>query len=64
MGKAKLVWLMTAGGVLGLGIWSMHFIGMLAFHLSSTMYYDVSLVFLSIGTASWVESSAIPSAHG
>lgn len=67
MGKAKLVWLMTAGGVLGLGIWSMHFIGMLAFHLSSTMYYDVSLVFLSIvasvagcSAGFWTVSSAAP----
>lgn len=26
-------WIVLGGGVMGLGIWSMHFIAMLAFHL-------------------------------
>lgn len=46
-GLQAWVW-MTAGAVtLGLAIWSMHFIGMLAFHLPVPLSYDRSLTVLS-----------------
>jgi NO-binding membrane sensor protein with MHYT domain len=46
--RAARYWL--AGGALsmGTGIWSMHFIGMLALHLPISMSYDVSITFLSL----------------
>ena len=42
-------WLWLAGGawVTGTGIWSMHFIGMLAFRLPVPLYYDVPMTLLS-----------------
>lgn len=46
-GKVAWAW-MTAGAVtLGLAIWSMHFIGMLAFHLPTPLSYDRTLTVLS-----------------
>ena len=33
---------------MGLGIWSMHFVGMLAFHLPVPIWYDIPLMFLSV----------------
>lgn len=41
-------WLAGSGFVLGLGIWSMHFIGMLAFSLPIPVGYDVTLTMLSL----------------
>ena len=43
-------WAWTAGGALamGSGIWAMHFIGMLAFHLPIPLGYDVPLTLLSL----------------
>ncbi|MEB0164667.1 MHYT domain-containing protein, partial [Glaciimonas sp. CA11.2] len=35
-------------GTLGVAIWSMHFIGMLAFNMPIRMAYDISLIALSI----------------
>jgi NO-binding membrane sensor protein with MHYT domain len=56
-GRASAYWL--AGGALsmGLGIWSMHFIGMLAFHLPIVIVYDVPLTLGSIMPA--ILSSAL-----
>jgi NO-binding membrane sensor protein with MHYT domain/serine phosphatase RsbU (regulator of sigma subunit) len=46
-GRAVWIW-MTGGSVaMGLGIWSMHFIAMLAFHLPVTMAYDVWITLFS-----------------
>ena len=46
-GHSMWAW-MTAGGItLGLAIWSMHFIGMLAFHLPVPLGYNLSLTLLS-----------------
>ena len=47
-GSSAMVW-MTAGGItLGMAIWSMHFIGMLAFHLPVAISYDLLLTLLSL----------------
>ncbi len=49
--KAKLeqgIWLTAGAGVLGLGIWSMHFIGMLAYQLPIQVTYDVGMTLISI----------------
>ena len=44
----SLLWLVGGGISMGLGIWSMHFIGMLAFHLPIRVSYDLSLTLLSM----------------
>ncbi len=40
-------WLAAGGGCLGLGIWAMHFVGMLAFTLPCSNSYDAGLTLLS-----------------
>jgi NO-binding membrane sensor protein with MHYT domain len=48
-GKIKSVWLFGSSLAMGIGIWSMHFIGMLAFSIPGTdIYYNVPLLVLSI----------------
>lgn len=44
-------WLLGSAISMGIGIWSMHFIGMLAFHLPIPMAYDFSLTALSMAIA-------------
>lgn len=46
--RARLTWLIGGAIVMGMGIWSMHFVGMLAYSLPIPMSYDVLLVLLSI----------------
>jgi methyl-accepting chemotaxis protein PixJ len=46
--KARLAWLIGGAVVMGTGIWSMHFVGMLAFRLPIPMVYDVFTVIISI----------------
>lgn len=47
-GKARLLWLTFGAVAMGLGIWSMHYIGMLAFHLPVPVQYDWPTVLLSL----------------
>lgn len=47
-GNLKKIWLSAGAFSLGFGIWAMHFIAMLAFHLSIEVTYNVYLVMLSI----------------
>lgn len=65
--KGRAVHLWTAGGALamGVGVWSMHFIGMLAFRLPIDLGYDLSITLLSLligilscGFALWLVSQA------
>lgn len=51
--KRKKLWWFCGSITMGIGIWSMHFIGMLAFHLPVTVEYDHNLVFLSV-VAAWI----------
>ncbi|GAA6619059.1 MHYT domain-containing protein [Scytonema sp. NUACC26] len=46
--KGRLTWLIGGAVVMGTGIWSMHFVGMLAFRLPIPMVYDVSTVIISV----------------
>jgi diguanylate cyclase len=48
-GRASWIWLLGGAFAMGTGIWSMHFIGMLAFKLPIPMAYDVW-----INALSWV----------
>ncbi|MEN2766985.1 bifunctional diguanylate cyclase/phosphodiesterase [Ornithinibacillus xuwenensis] len=47
-GKTKLFWLVAGSFVMGSGVWSMHFVGMLAFHLHVSVKYDIGLTVLSL----------------
>ncbi|MEN5017835.1 bifunctional diguanylate cyclase/phosphodiesterase [Erwinia sp. Eh17-17] len=47
-GKVARVWLLGGGFAMGVGIWSMHFIGMLAMSLPMVMSYDASLTVVSM----------------
>lgn len=40
-GATRFGWIAGGATVMGLGIWSMHFVGMLAFHLPMSIKYDV-----------------------
>ncbi|MBS4219025.1 EAL domain-containing protein [Bacillus sp. FJAT-49711] len=46
--KARLAWLLSGAAVLGIGIWSMHFVAMLGYHFPNPVYYDQVLVILSV----------------
>ena len=47
-GRSAWIWMIAGGITLGLAIWSMHFIGMLAFHLPIPLGYDLPLTLLSV----------------
>lgn len=48
-GWASHAWLATAAIAMGGGIWSMHFVAMLAFHMPGmAVNYDVALTLLSL----------------
>src|SRR5712675_221723 len=50
-GFARRVWLAAAALTMGGGIWSMHFVGMLAFIMPTPMSYDIGLTILSLVVA-------------
>jgi NO-binding membrane sensor protein with MHYT domain len=47
-GPTHRIWLAGAALTMGAGIWSMHFVAMLAFELPMPVYYDVGLTALSL----------------
>jgi PAS domain S-box-containing protein len=50
-GGARLAWLSGGALAMGIGIWSMHYIGMLAFRLPFPVEYDWPMVVLSLVAA-------------
>jgi PAS domain S-box-containing protein len=51
-GKAQIFWLAGGALAMGIGIWSMHFVGMLAFEMPGMeMAYDIPLMLLSVVVA-------------
>ena len=50
-GLSRRVWLMAAALTMGGGIWSMHFVAMLAFIMPTPMSYDIGLTVLSLMVA-------------
>src|SRR5437763_12364919 len=56
-GRAARAWLISGAFAMGIGIWSMHFVGMLAFHLGVPLAYDVPTTLFSLVPA--VGSSAL-----
>lgn len=47
-GYARYLWVSGGSFAMGMGIWSMHFIAMLAFHLSIPVSYNIAIVIKSI----------------
>jgi PAS domain S-box-containing protein len=50
-GGARLAWLTGGALAMGIGIWSMHYVGMLAFHLPVPVEYDWPTVLVSLMAA-------------
>jgi len=50
-GGTKLSWLMFGAASMGMGIWSMHFVGMLALKLPFPIKYDLVIVLISVFAA-------------
>jgi len=62
-GRAAYLWMIGGALAMGVGVWSMHFIGMLAFSLPIDLGYDIRLTALSLlisilscGFALWLVS--------
>jgi diguanylate cyclase (GGDEF)-like protein len=58
-GAAAAAWLLGGAFAMGMGIWSMHFIGMLAFRLPMAMSYDVGITLVSMLIAIAVSGFAL-----
>jgi signal transduction histidine kinase len=58
-GKARLAWLAGGSVAMGVGIWSMHFIAMLAFSIAGIpIAYDIPTLLLSVAVANLVTNAA------
>jgi two-component system, sensor histidine kinase and response regulator len=49
--NARMAWLVGGAVAMGTGIWSMHYTGMLAYHLPIAVYYHIPTVILSLVAA-------------
>jgi two-component system sensor histidine kinase/response regulator len=58
-GRARLLWLSCGAVAMGIGIWSMHYIGMLAFRLPVPVQYDWPTVLLSLLAAVFASAVAL-----
>jgi PAS domain S-box-containing protein len=58
-GRARSWWLLGGALTMGLGIWSMHYIGMEAFMLPVPVLYDLPTVFLSLLAAVFASAIAL-----
>jgi NO-binding membrane sensor protein with MHYT domain len=57
--RKSWTWLIAGAVSMGIGIWSMHFIGMLAFHLPIPVAYDLPISLLSMVIAIIVSAIAL-----
>src|SRR5438128_9407866 len=58
-GRVRLAWLVGGATAMGVGIWSMHYIGMLAFTLPVLVLYDWPTVLLSLLAAIFAAAVAL-----
>jgi len=56
-GRSRLLWILFGAVTMGMGIWSMHFIGMLAYRLPFEVSYDIVVVVISVLVA--IAASAV-----
>ncbi|MEO7999525.1 MAG: MHYT domain-containing protein, partial [Gemmatimonadaceae bacterium] len=58
-GRLRRIWLGGGALAMGAGVWSMHYIGMLAFHLPTPVLYDLPVVALSLSAAIFASAVAL-----
>src|ERR1700733_13894950 len=58
-GRTRLLWLAGGATAMGVGIWSMHYIGMIAFRLPVLVQYDWPTVLLSLLAAVFASAVAL-----
>jgi PAS domain S-box-containing protein len=58
-GGKRMLWLSGGSVAMGIGIWSMHYIGMLAFHLAIPVEYDWPTVLVSLLAAIFASGVAL-----
>src|ERR1700744_5371650 len=58
-GRARLFWLTGGATAMGLGIWSMHYVGMLAYTLPVKVLYDWPTVLVSFMAAVFASGVAL-----
>src|ERR1700675_4243304 len=58
-GSVRSLWLMGGAAAMGIGIWSMHYIGMLAYHLPIAIFYHCPTVLLSLLAAALAPAVAL-----
>jgi two-component system sensor histidine kinase/response regulator len=58
-GAWRTLWLNGGAMAMGIGIWSMHYVGMLAFHLPLPVQYDWPTVLLSMSVAIFASAIAL-----
>jgi NO-binding membrane sensor protein with MHYT domain len=58
-GLARYLWLNGGAMAMGIGIWSMHYVGMLAFRLPVPVRYDWPTVLLSLLAAIFASAVAL-----
>jgi PAS domain S-box-containing protein len=59
IGRIRIAWLLGGATAMGVGIWSMHYIGMLAFLLPVPVLYDWPTVLLSLFAAIFASAVAL-----
>ena len=58
-GRLRFIWLTCGAVAMGLGIWSMHYIGMLAYSLPVAILYDWPTVLVSLLAAVFASGVAL-----
>src|ERR1700742_4795565 len=58
-GSARFIWLLGGAAAMGIGIWSMHYIGMLAYSLPVPVFYHWPTVLLSLLAATLASAVAL-----
>jgi diguanylate cyclase len=63
-GRGSRIWLAIGAIAMGIGIWSMHFVGMLAFELPISLAYDVPTTLASLAVAIAISGFALAITSG
>src|SRR6266481_1616280 len=58
-GRVRFIWLLGGAAAMGMGIWSMHYIGMLAYLLPIPVFYDWPTVLVSLFAANFASGVAL-----
>ncbi len=58
-GRVRFLWLTGGAAAMGIGIWSMHYVGMLAYRLPVQVFYDWPTVLASLAAAVFASGIAL-----